>query len=144
MGYIWCPALIFKKLPYIIICSMFFSFIWFIFVAYSVTGYHKTCLTFSNFCKCSIKVIIALSVCGQLPLHPIWQLIRGCQSRSPESGQTATLDLFRILLPNCLNNGNNNNICGYKQQTTNDDKQVRTCICTAATAPQKAVNDSKP
>jgi len=106
---LWCPSLILKKLPYIIICTMFLSYIWFIFVAYSVTGYQKTCLTFSNFCKCSIKVIIALSVWGQPPLHPIWQLIRGCQSRSPESGRTATPDLFHILLPNHLDNGNNNN-----------------------------------
>ena len=49
------------------------------------------------------------------PLHPIWQLIRGCQSRSSESDRTATPDPFRVLLPYHLDNGNsnNNNICKH-------------------------------
>ena len=38
-------------------------------------------------------------VCGQPPLHPIWQLIRGCQSRSPLSDRAATLDPFCLFLP---------------------------------------------
>ena len=54
---------------------MFFTFIWFIFIAYSVSGYHKTFLTCSNIYKCSMKVII-VQWCGQPPLCPIWQLIR--------------------------------------------------------------------
>jgi hypothetical protein len=66
---------LFYKLPYIIIFTMFFTFIWFIFIAYSVSGYHKTFLTFSNIYKCSMKVII-VQLCGQPPLRPIWQLIR--------------------------------------------------------------------
>ena len=52
---------------------MFFTFIWFIFIAYSVSGYHKTFLTFSNIYKCSMKIV---QLCGQPPLCPIWQLIR--------------------------------------------------------------------
>lgn len=56
----------------------------------------ETVLTFSNFYKCSMKVIIA-QLCRQPPLHPIWQLIRGCQSCSPESDWTATPDLFCFL-----------------------------------------------
>ena len=43
--------------------------------------------------------MIIAQLCRQPPLHPIWQLIRGCQSCSPESDQTATPDLFCFLLP---------------------------------------------
>src|SRR5258705_4910462 len=52
------------------------------------------------------------------PLYPIWQLIRGCKSRSSESGRTAMPDLFRVLLPYHLDNGNNNNnnVCGYTRE----------------------------
>jgi hypothetical protein len=45
----------------------------------------------------------------QPPLRPFWQLIRGCQNRSPEGGRTATPDSFRVFLPN-HNNSNNNNV----------------------------------
>ena len=56
-----------------------------------------------------------LQLCRQ---PPIWQLIRGCQSRSSESGRTAMPDLFRVLLPYHLDNGNNNNnnVCGYTRE----------------------------
>jgi hypothetical protein len=79
------------------------------------------------------------------PLHPIWQLIRGCQSRSSESDRTATPDPFRVLLPYHLDNGNsnNNNICKHvcPCARTHAHKHVRkhahTHTRTAVTTPQK-------
>jgi hypothetical protein len=68
---------------------MSFTFIWFIFTAYSVSGYHKTFLTFSNIYKCSMKVITA-QLCGQPPPCPI------C---SPESDQTASQTFFVSCFP---------------------------------------------
>jgi hypothetical protein len=60
------------------------------------------------------------------PLYPIWQLIRGCQSRSSESGRTATPDLFRVLLPYHLDNNNNNNVCGYTWERAHARTHART------------------
>jgi hypothetical protein len=83
---------------YNIFFRIFFTFVWFIFIVHSVSGYQKTFLIFSNFYKCSMMVITA-QLCGQPPLHPIWQLIRGYQSRSPYSDRTATPDPFCHFLP---------------------------------------------
>jgi hypothetical protein len=99
----------------------------FIFIAHSVTGYQKTFLTFSNFYKCSMKVIIA-QLCRQPPLHPIWQLIRGCQTCSPESDRTATPDAFGFFLPN-LDNGNNNDSGDYGYERRGKDKRARAYVC---------------
>jgi len=87
------------------------------------------------------------------PLYPIWQLIRGCKSRSSESGRTATPDLFRVLLPYHLDNGNNNNnnVCRYTRkraharttitalQQTRDDT---TNTVNASTTNASTINDA--
>ena len=72
----------------------------------------------------------------QPPLRPFWQLIRGCQNRSPEGGRTATPDSFRVFLPN-HNNSNNNNV-PRAQMKKNEHARTRT---TTITAPRKNRDD---
>jgi len=72
----------------------------------------------------------------QPPLRPFWQLIRGCQNRSPEGGRTATPDLFCVFLPN-HNNSNNNNV-PRAQMKKNEHARTRT---TTITAPRKNRDD---
>ena len=75
----------------------------------------------------------------QPPLHPFWQLIGGCQNCSPESGRTATPDLFGVFLPNHINNSNNNNVLWA--QMKNEHAHTRT---TTMTAPRKNRDDTPP
>jgi len=75
------------------------------------------------------------------PLYPIWQLIRGCKSRSSESGRTATPDLFRVLLP--YHNGNNNNsICKHNAIRTSTYEHTHAHPPTATTPHRKNRDDT--
>ena len=89
-----------------------------------------------------------LQLCGWPPLHPIWQLIRGCQSRSSESGWTATLGPFSPLasLPprqrqqqqqQHLRAHTHTHAHLHTHACTHAHAHTHTCTCTTVTTPQK-------
>jgi hypothetical protein len=115
---------------------MFFTFIWFIFIAYSVTRYQKTFLTFSSFIGVPWRWSL-LSCAGSHHFTQFGSWSGAAKVVHLKSGRTATPDLFRLFLPNHLDNGNNDNndVCRYEQR---QNERARTCTMMMAPRNQTA------